>query len=370
MRAFLIGIVAVLASSGAAFAQKPQVPNITPAPRVTQAPTIQKFSKFTIGQTSCATATQTVSMPVSAQFAYPLAVGTKTKVDAYIAVDGAATASFNMQVERNSSGETFLRLERTLSLPANRSEVLLRLYVDGNPIGAVQTVPYSCYTAAVTPTAEVPPLPDLAIGPYAYAIATPTRPATICERRPAEGITWENFWACGLVAPTLSAGSGVLAHTGGDEPSGGPNGIPGRSAFFDASRPNRLLRLDRTTEQYCPRESDAMVTVGFTIAIKSTDVRNPAAFIGEGTYQHIYSGAAPEFYPGGYYWNFTVTQAAPYDRSYILFPPGYEWIYFSRRLPCTKNGVFTYTIDAAGQLAESNETNNTITFRYATVRPE
>lgn len=370
MRAAILGFLAVLATTATipmpASAQKPQIPNITQAPAA-----VSKFTGFTVGQTSCAAATQTVSMPVSAEFAYPLAAGSKTKVNAYIAVNGAATETFPLNVE-TQGGISKLRIVRTLSLPANRSEALLRLYIDGQPVGPVQTAPYSCYTVAAAPSAQPTArleMPDLAIGPFAYAIASPTRPATICERRGADGITWENFWACGLAAPTLSLGSGILAHTGGDEPTGGPYGIPGQSAFFDANSPGRILRLDRTTAEYCPRESDAMVTVNFTIAIKSTRVPSPVAYVGEGHYQYIYSGPAPEYYPGGHYWNYSVTQPAPYERGFILFPSGYEWINFDRRLPCTRNGEFTYTIDAAGRLGESNESNNTITFRYSTVRP-
>lgn len=367
--ALLMGLAAASQVPTLAFAQKPQVPNITQAPS-----TLAKFSGFTIGQTSCATATQTVSMPVSAEFAYPLSAGSKSKVDAYIAVNGAATETFPLNVE-TQGGVTKLRIARTLTLPANRSEALLRLYIDGQPAGAVQTATYSCFTSSATPpvtaTLKFDPK-DLAVGPYVYAIAAPSRPSTICERQRTDGVTWDNFWACGLPGiPRLDAGSGLVAHMGGDVPTGGPYGIPARSSFHDAGRPNNLLRLDRTTSDYCPRESDAFVTVNFTIAIRTTGVTDPYPFIGEGYFQRVYSGPAPEFFPGrSAYWNYSVTQPAPYERGYMLFPSGYEWINFDRRLPCTRNGEFTYTIDAAGQLRESDESNNTIKFRYSTASPQ
>jgi hypothetical protein len=360
MRSTCLALLLALAFALPAHSQKPAPQLQKPAIAVT-AP---RGAELTIGQVSCSG--QTASMPVSASFSY--GAGSATKATVYIAVNGAATEPFTVNLVKGAKGASTLSFSRTLSLPTSRADVSLRVYVDGQPASQVQTVPYSCYRV-VAPTVRADArvtYGDVAIGPYAFAMYTPTRPLDICERRNegVDGLTWENFWSCGAPppeAPLRLAQPNPLGANYAEYAEGyGPAGIPTSARLFRTEAPQRLQLGG------CTIESDAQVTMMFIISIRTDRATNPAQFAGEGFWELRYTGPAARYFEGAGYWDYRIMQTAPATR-HRTFPTGYEWIAFHRRLPCTRNGEMVYTFDAGNGLREDNETNNTIRIPYSTV---
>jgi hypothetical protein len=362
MRKIILAMLAVIALPQVAQGQPPVAPQIQKPPiAVAVTP---KGAQLTVGAVNCSGGA--VSMPVSTSYTYN--AGGKTKAEVYIAVNGAATERFTVSLVKGAGTSSTLSFSRTISLPTNRTDADLRIYIDGQPAGPVQTVPYSCYSIAPTPGVQVTATVtrgDVAIGPYAFAVLTPTQPLNICERRNAgvDGLTWDNFWACGAPphAPRLQLGD--RTNPTGDwsgYPGYGPAGVPGAARLFQTATPERLELGG------CTQESDMQLTALFVVAIKTDRIANPAQFAGEGFWELRYSGPAPEYFPGAGYWDYRIMQTGA-DTRHRLFPIGYEWISFHRRLTCTRNGEMVYTFDAANGLTEDNETNNTIRIPYSTV---
>jgi hypothetical protein len=356
MRSTRLALLAAIAAALPAHSQAPAVPQVQKPAIAVVAP---RGAELTIGQVSCSGST--ASMPVSASFNY--AAGSATKATVYIAVNGAATDPFTVNLAKG-----VLSFSRTLSLPASRADASLRVYVDGQPASQVQTIPYSCYRAVTATTRADARVVrgDVAIGPYAFAMYTPTRPLDICERRNdgVDGLTWENFWACGAPppeAPLRLAQPNPLGANYAEYAEGyGPAGIPTSARLFRTDTPSRMQLGG------CTIESDAQVTMMFIISIKTDRAPNPAQFAGEGFWELRYTGPTARYFEGAGYWDYRIMQTAPATR-HRTFPTGYEWIAFHRRLPCTRNGEMVYTFDAANRFAEDDETNNTIRIPYSTV---
>ncbi|HEY7797616.1 MAG TPA: hypothetical protein VIA80_02535 [Hyphomonadaceae bacterium] len=360
MRSTCLALLIAAVSALPAHGQKPAGPPIQKPAIAVAAPS---GAVLTTGQVSCSG--QTASMPVSASFSY--GAGNASKASVYIAVNGAATETFTVNFVKGPTSASTLSFSRTLSLPASRTDASLRIYVDGQPASQVQTVPYACY-AVVAPTVRANArvtYGDVAIGPFAFAMNTPTRPLDICERRNAgvDGLTWENFWACGAPPPEAPLRRGASNSPAGNyagHEGYGPAGIPNYAPLFRPDAPSRIQLSG------CTAETDALVTVMFIIALKTDRIANPGEYAGEGFWELRYTGPAPRFTAGAGYWDYRIMQTAP-DARNRTFPIGYEWVAFHRQLPCTRNGEMVYTFDAGNRLREDDETNNTIRIPFSTV---
>ncbi len=330
--------MALAAGASAAAQFRPvRVPAVRPAPVAKEA----AAANFTLGQAQCARDYSRATVPVTARVALPSTMASKTKLTYAVHVDGATTGTVTTNTRRSADGKRYFDVSRTLSLRTGSAETALRLYVDGQPFGAVENVATPCRLRGVqdTRTAAMAGFPDLAIGPIVIAVYSPPQPV----ERPSRG----------LFAPRLP-----LPRAFGF----------GYGALFENDL-RRTLALWQRTGDNCPRESDAFVTMTFWVSIVADGISAERYFPHETRrYFELYSDERIVEAEAGYY----DTRAGspvpePGDRA---LPEGYEWAVFDRVLPCTRNGIFEFRIDRDNRLRESDETNNTLRMRYSTVPPE
>lgn len=331
---------AAIATGVAAAAQfRPlRVPAVRPAPVAKEV----MAANFALGTAECARDYSRATVPVTARVVLPSQMAAKTKLTYAVHVDGATSGSSSASVRRGSDGKAYFDVSRTLSLRTANAETALRLYVDGRPFGAVETVATPCRLRGVqdTRTPAMADFPDLAIGPVVVAVYSPPQPV------PRPG--WNLF------APTLPTATRAFGF--------------GYGAIFENDL-RRTLELWRRTGGNCPRESDAFVTVTFWVSIVADGISAERYFPHETRrYFELYSDERIVETEAHYYDTRAGSPAPePGDRA---LPEGYEWAVFDRVLPCTRNGIFEFRIDRDNRLRESDETNNVLRMRYSTVPPE
>lgn len=337
VRAAIACMALATGTSAAAQFRPLTVPSARPAPVAKEA----LAANFTLGQAQCARDFSRATVPVTARVMLPSTMASKTKLTYAVHVDGATTGTVTTNARRGADGRPYFDVSRTLSLRTGSAETALRLYVDGQPFGGVETVATPCRLRGVQDrrTAAAADYPDLAIGPIVIAEYSPPQPV----ERPS----WNLF------APTLSLGRAF---------GFGPN------ALFETDF-RRTLALWRQTSSSCPSESDAFVTMTFWVSLVADGTSAETYFRNESQrYFELYSDERILEADAGYFDSRGGSPVPePGDRA---LPEGYEWAVFDRVLPCTRNGIFEFQIDRDNRLRESDETNNTVRLRYSTVPPE
>ncbi len=341
-RFHILSLALALSSNPAAGQIKPaKVPVLRTAPVAKQT----YAANFSLGSPQCGANLTTASVPVSARVYLPPSMSNTTKVRYDIHVNGAATGAATASVVKGEDGRVYFNVTRTVTLRTNSAQTHLRLYVDGNAFGIVETHVTPCQLRQGTrESRDVPVLPiqqDLAIGPWIIAVYSPPRPV----ERP------QSNWP---FAPTLPLPSRT-------------HGISPRALIENDFR--RTMPLYEQLRGACAGENDAFVTMTFLVSIVARGISARSYFPHETKRQFVLYSDEKLVETPGLYWD-TRGGSFPAGEGERPFPSGYEWAEFDRVLPCTRNGIFEFTIDRDNRLRESDETNNTVRIRYSTVWPE
>jgi hypothetical protein len=119
------------------------------------------------------------------------------------------------------------------------------------------------------------------------------------------------------------------------------------------------------SNSYCPQPQDAYVSALFAIAVHTTRVANPAAYVRVNSGPFISRVSFVDTLDQPRYAN-----GAPIGTDRMRgtpLPQGYQWIVILPPLACTRDGILEIRLDPENSLRESNEDDNVLRLRYSTV---
>ncbi|KAF0109562.1 MAG: hypothetical protein FD163_1814 [Hyphomonadaceae bacterium] len=263
------------------------------------------------------------------------------KLDAEIIMNGASLGVRQYTISQLPSvagnGPKIIQGMQPVAYSRNSGNADFRFNVAGREIGR-KSLSYSCVTLnPISRGNQTLTLPDLAIGPHVFVYwQRPERP-----RAPP----YVSFSEIRFGPPSYAHNIGSRA---------------------DMLRPVELFQM---TGGDCRSETDTSLLT-FAVSIVATGA-SPQAFTGDEGYYYYpdHNSAELSFGRGTVY--FDTRTAARVREGNATLPQGFEWLIFHRRVPCTANGTFDFVIDANNRLRESNETNNSLRFRFnSLLRPQ
>jgi hypothetical protein len=296
---------------------------------------------FTHSDLRCAPNLSGATTAISARLVIAPGTTTSGQVSVDVRVDGVSIGVNRYRV-RNGG----VNIERRVNLGGANGHHQIVFVLDQavtNRRVQSQPIEFSHTCVSTAPTRADDPghlaLPNLAFGSLLYAQITHTQPGQTSQ---PDGQ---------LIEPRVSLGTRWLL-----------------------DRPVVVRNLQTTTRAVqfpahpqCPRESEAQVLALVAISLASTRVADPAPYSrvlagsGEVRVRYVDTRTEPKYADG--------TPVGASDRvAGTPLPQGFQWIVFVAPLQCTRNGVLEVRLDPDRRLQESNEADNGLRVRYATVR--
>lgn len=253
-----------------------------------------------------------------------------------ILVNGEPQAVLNL-----TARDGYVIFSRRITAPGSFGETEVVFLLNGTVRSLPQSLEHACTALRPSATDHQPgllTLPNLAFGEVLYAALSPS-PAP----RPARSVI-------GLLEPRIT-----LAPV---------------DSFLDPIIVRDITtttgRIQFPANPYCPDEVDAYVSATFAIAVRVVRVSNPQDYVGV---------QAGPFEPwvgfvdtiDGPRWATGVAVGADERYRGTPLPQGYQWIVVRTGLACTRDGLMEVRLDPSGALTESNEGDNVLRLRYATV---
>lgn len=344
---FAAGLAALLVLSSAA-AQTRQIPNLNQLPQQSPTPQLQPpaqqnpgapiapqgtlpVTSFTVSNLRCAAGLGSATQHVTATLAVQgnPASGNRAQID--VLINGVSQGAQTL-ISRDGA----VQISRDINVLGAQGQHQAVFVLDGVVQSAPQAFEHACVTQRQTridATPGVLTLPNLAVADLVYAELSVTT-------------------------------SGGDRGSGGRVPVGG-HGFRNPTIVRDAT--TTTGRLDLPSPAFCPTELDAFVTARIAVAIRVTRVTDPLPYVTVtphavgyvvGTRPMLYLDATDrEIAPDGFRAN----------SGGIPLPRGYQWISYRTQLPCTRDGLLEIRLDPDNRLRESNEADNVLRLRFATV---